>query len=247
MMRFIEKPNLPDGRVSRIICGEIPYEIKCFLGERRVDIIDFNPNSLIDASVSTHADMCALHIGGNRVVVDKNQTKLAARLQNLGFSVTKTKEDIAGEYPSDVKLNVALFGRNAIGAFSHSDETVVENISDYNKFEVKQGYTKCSVLPVSENALITDDVSVYKTLRNAFDMLLIDKGDIVLEGHEYGFIGGASAKISTEEVLFFGDIKKHRNCKEILDFLDRYNCNAISFDGLALTDVGGVVSLCEYI
>lgn len=247
MMRFIEKPNLPDGRVSRIICGEIPYEIKCFLGKRQVDIIDFEPNSLIDAAVSTHADMCALHIGGNRVVVDKNQTKLISRLQNLGFSVTKTKEDIVGEYPSDVKLNVALFGRNAIGAFSHSDETVVENISYYNKFEVKQGYTKCSVLPVTENALITDDVSVYKTLRNAFDVLLIDKGDIVLEGHDYGFIGGASAKISAGEVLFFGDIKSHRSCKEILAFLDRYNCNAVSFDGLPLTDVGGVVSLCEYI
>lgn len=247
MMRFIEKPNLPDGRVSRIICGEIPYEIKCFLGERRVDIIDFEPNSLIDAAVSTHADMCALHIGGEKVIVDKKQTDLIARLRDLGFSVTKTKEDIAGEYPSDIKLNIALFGKNAVGAFKFSDPAAIENSVEFNCYEVKQGYAKCSVLPVNEKALITDDVSVYKTLRNAFDVLLIDKGDIVLEGHDYGFIGGASAKISAEEVLFLGDIKSHRSCKEILDFLYRYNCSAVSFDGLPLTDVGGVVSLCEYI
>ncbi len=247
MMRFIKSPNLPGGRVAKIICGDIPREAEIFLEDRKIEILKCEPNLLIDSAVSTHADMCALHFGNNRVIVDKKQTELIAKLTERGFSVIKTKADIAGEYPSDVKLNVALFGRNAIGAFSHSDETVIENISDYNKFEVKQGYTNCSVLPVSENALITDDVSVHKTLKNAFDVLLIDKGDIVLEGHEYGFIGGAAAKISKEGILFFGNLESHRNYKEITDFISKHSCKAISLKNTPLTDVGGIVSLCEYI
>ncbi len=247
MIKFIDKPNLPEGRVASVICGQIPYECELFFKEKGIEIFKSEPNKYIDRAVSTHADMCALHFGGNKIAVDRNQSGLIDELHLRGFDVVKTFEPIAGEYPEDVKLNVALFGKNAVGAFSYSDKAVLDSITAFNKYTVKQGYTKCSVLPVNEKALITDDVSVFKTLKNAFDVLLIDKGDIHLSGHEYGFIGGASAKISEDEIYFFGDIRLHRNSDEILAFLDKYSCKAVYQETVQLTDVGGIVSLFEYI
>lgn len=247
MMRFIKNPNLPDGRVSKIICGEIPSESEAFFKERDIDILKCQPNTLIDSAISTHADICALHLGENKIVVDKNQNILAEKLRNLDFKVVETGENIVGEYPCDVKLNVALFGKNAVGAFDYNDSAVIDNINDFNKFKVRQGYAKCSLLPVNENAVITDDASIYKTLKKAFDVLLIDKGDIVLDGHEYGFIGGSAGKISKNEIYFFGDISNHRNCKEILEFLSKYSCSAVFPKNVPLIDVGGIVSLCEII
>ena len=40
-------------------------------------------------------------------------------------------------------------------------------------------------------------------------MLLISSGDIKLEGYDYGFIGGASGKISDNTVVFFGNAEMH--------------------------------------
>lgn len=247
MIRFIKNPNLPEGRVVKAICGEIPYEAEKLLIDRGIELIKCSKNTLIDPSISTHADMCVLHLGGSRIVADKDQLELITHLKKLSFAVTETSEKIAGEYPSDIKLNVALFGGNAVGAFRYTESAVLDNITDYKKFDVKQGYSNCSILPVNEKALITDDASIYNALKNAFDVFLIEKGDIVLSGHEYGFIGGASAKISNDEIFFFGDIRKHRSNKEISKFLSIHNCRAVYPENIPLTDVGGLVTLCEYI
>lgn len=247
MMRFIKNPNLPERRVSRIICGKIPLYAEIFFKQREIEILKIEANLQIDPAVSAHADMCALHLGGNKVVVDNQQTDLIEKLDELGYDIIKTKDPISGKYPDDVKVNVALFGNNAVGAFSYSDSSVLVNIGGFSKFEVKQGYAKCSILPVNEKAVITDDPSIYKTLKNAFDVLWVEKGDIVLEGHSYGFVGGASTKISNDEIFFFGNLESHRNHKEILAFLEKHSCKAIYLKNTPLTDVGGVVSLSEYI
>ena len=108
MIKFIDKPNLPEGRVASVICGRIPCECELFFKENGIEILNFEPNNHIDIAVSTHADMCALHFGGNKVAVDKNQISLIHKLELRGFDVVKTIEPIAGEYPEDVKLNVTI-------------------------------------------------------------------------------------------------------------------------------------------
>ena len=98
---------------------------------------------------------------------------------------------------------------------------------------------------MSDNAVITDDESIYKALcLNGVDTLLISKGDIVLNGHNYGFIGGASYKISESKVLFFGDITKHRDYKKIADFIEKHGCEIIFLD-FPLTDFGGIIPITE--
>ena len=90
----------------------------------------------------------------------------------------------------------------------------------------------------------TINVNCFDRKENGFDCLLIAKGDVSLPGHEYGFIGGASAKISESEVLFFGDITKHRDYKKIADFIKKYGYEIISLD-FPLTDFGGIIPIIE--
>ena len=245
MRKFIEKPNLPQGAVSLVISGDMPLFLKNFLESRNIKILTCKNNEFIDSAVKSHADMSAVHIGMDKIIVDKQQQKLIHTLKDEGFNVINSADIISGEYPDDIKLNVALFGNNAIGAFRYSDSNLMLQIESFRKYNVKQGYAKCSVLPLSENALITDDESIYKALKNTADILLVSKGDITLIGHDYGFIGGASCKISRDEILFFGDLRAHRNSAEILSFFDKYNHKAIFFENQPLYDIGGLVTLCE--
>lgn len=246
MSRFIHSPNLPEGKISTVICGSDDKDVLEFFRKNGIDVVRNFANPYIDPCVSTHADMSAIYLGEGLVLLDKNQTQLKNVLVESGCTVVETDEEIKGEYPGDVKLNFAVAGKSIIGSFRFADGELIRLTEKMNRIDTKQGYSKCSVLTVSENAIITDDVSIYrKALENGFESLLVAKGDIHLEGHSYGFIGGASAKISRDTVLFFGNIEKHRDFVKIRDFLYEHGCNYLCTDNKMLRDIGGIVSLKE--
>ena len=245
MIRFINQPNLPKGKVKVLICGELCEELNRYLDLRGIKRIVIEPNDFIDSAVKYHADMAAIHISEDKLLVDKNQRSLCETLKSENFDVTLTENAIVGEYPCDVGLNFTIFGSNIMGKISCVDSNLSMLTESLNKINVKQGYCKCSCLVLSANAMITDDESVYRVLvAHDFDALLINKGDVLLEGHEYGFIGGASGKISEDEILFFGDITKHRDYKKIAGFIEKHGCKIISLD-FPLTDFGGIIPIME--
>lgn len=181
-------------------------------------------------------------------MLDKKQKELKQSLKKHGMTVLESLTEIKGVYPDDVKLNFAFIGKKVIGNFKYADIKLASLISDKDRINVKQGYCKCSILVVNENAVITDDESIHrKMLENDIGSLLIRKGDISLKGHEYGFIGGTSGKISENEVVFFGDIKKHRDYESIADFLSKNNCTYVCSDNGELRDIGGIIPIIEEI
>ena len=248
MSGFIEKSNLPEGKVTSLICGTDDKAILEFFKQNGIEVFKSEANPFIGSSVTSHCDMAAVYLGKGKVLIDKNQTKLKESLVEIGCDVIENDTAVSGEYPDDIRLNFAIAGEHIIGNFPFADSKLLELTADFNKIHVKQGYSKCSTLVVNENALITDDVSIYrKASENGFDCLLVSKGDVYLKGHDYGFIGGASGKISNDTVVFFGDIKRHRDFEKISTFLMKHNCKFVCTDDLQLRDIGGIIPLKEII
>ena len=246
MSSFIKCPNLPERDVKTLICGSDDERILSFFNSCGINVILPEKNSDIATPVSCHADMSCLHLGYNSIIVDKRQKELKFALEEIGMRVYETYEKISGEYPDDIKLNVALLEDFAIGSFRYTDETLSELIKDKTKINVKQGYSKCSVLVVNDHAIITDDESIFKAVSVIdIDCLLISKGDIILDGYDYGFIGGALGKISADTVVFFGNIEKHKDSDAIKLFLKKHSCRYVCTDDDVLRDIGGIVSLIE--
>lgn len=245
MSSFIENPNLPKGKVTSLVCGGLNDELIEFLTGREIAILYTEKNNSVDKSISDHCDISALYLGQGKIVVDNQQKKLIDALKRGGLNVIVSQKSVSGLYPDDVILNHALVGEHIIGKSSSFDRTVAECTDKFNVIDVKQGYAKCSVLVVDNYSIITDDESIAENAaKNGLDCLLVEKGDILLDGHEYGFIGGASGKISENEILFFGDISKHRNYNEIKSFLSCRNIEIISLN-FPLTDFGGIIPLTE--
>ncbi len=246
MSHFIKYPNLPEGKVESIICGTKDRKIIDFFQRRNIRVITSSPNKNIEDSVSLHADMAALHIGKDEIVIDKNQTVLYEELIKSGMTVYLTENAIVGEYPSDVGLNFTLINDLLVGKLKCADPAVKGLLDGKNMINVNQGYCKCSMLVVDENSVITDDESIHRKIQNyGIESLLISKGDITLNGHEYGFIGGASGKISKEEIVFFGDIRNHSNYAEIASFIETHGCRFCCTDEDNLRDIGGFISITE--
>lgn len=245
MIRFVVKPNLPEGEVKTIICGELSDELNEYFDMLGIGRIVIRSNNHIDYAVRNHADMAAIHLGINKILIDKQQSEIGEILKNCGFVVNYTKREIKGEYPKDIALNFTILGNKIIGKTDCADENLLKSADTFEKIDVRQGYCKCSCLVVDDNAVITDDECIFKTMHSiGVDCLFVSKGDVSLPGHEYGFIGGASGKISASEVLFFGDVTKHRDYKKIADFIENHGCKLISLS-FPLTDFGGIIPLSE--
>lgn len=246
MIKFISESNLPSRKVNKIICGTEDKKILDFFSENGIEVLPVEANGGIDPSVSLHADMAALHLGTNKIIIDKSQIALNSSLKKIGFDVYETAKEIKGKYPDDIKLNFSVIGNYIIGNIKHADNILLKLIGDKKHLDVRQGYSKCSSLVVNSRAIITDDEGIHrKILENGFDALLISKGDVALTGHEYGFIGGASGKISKDTVVFFGDVTLHRDFDKISSFLTKHGCNYLCTDKGRLRDIGGIIPLTE--
>ena len=111
---------------------------------------------------------------------------------------------------------------------------------------VKQGYSKCSVCPVTETAFITDDEGIAFAGKTAgFDVLKVKKGSVSLSGYEYGFIGGCCGMVDADKLLFCGNAKLHDNYEDIKSFVNNYKIEIISLNGNQPTDIGSFFAVTE--
>lgn len=188
-----------------------------------------------------HADMQCLRIDDTFFVL-KEAVNLQNKLCTLGLKVITTEEDIKAEYPKNVLLN-AVYMKSMIFCKADSIAGVVKNYCNskgIKLIDVKQGYTKCSTA-ITNSCFITADRGIFDTITiNGVEGLLIDSGDIELDGVDYGFIGGCSF-YDNNTLFFTGDITKHKSYKAIKDFLYKHKINIVSLTNEKLYDIGGFI------
>lgn len=178
---------------------------------------------------------------------------------------------IGYEYPDDVPYNAIATNR----FFIHNTDLTSPALLDRARFaglqiiNVKQGYTRCSCLPVGSKAFITSDEGIARTLRawnemirseaaaaeadcddeerislmnDIVDILLIRPGYIRLEGFEHGFIGGTAGAVGNK-IYFNGDITEHPDSDLIIRFIEDHAFTPIWFADEPLTDIGSIFSI----
>ena len=90
---------------------------------------------------------------------------------------------------------------------------------------------------------------IYEALKTRnIDCILISEDNIGLVDKDglktnmRGFIGGSSCVIDGKFILF-GDIDYLRNKDTLVDFVKKYGLELVYFDGVEITDYGGIVIL----
>lgn len=203
-MSFLKKPNLPEHRVTHVICSYDSEVYSQLLEKYGVIAINCNRSMLIHNSTCSHADMLFNHLGGKNFVVDKENDTFKNTLKDIGCNAVTIKEPIRGLYPDDCKLNCAVVGENLLCNTKTVDKSLLMYYKNngYRIIDTKQGYTKCNVCIVNDRAIITSDMSIYENASKFLDVLLIESGHIKLYGYDYGFIGGATGLIDKNKLEF---------------------------------------------
>lgn len=179
------------------------------------------------------------------IIVQKNINKnFKEILRSNNIKYILSKNSLSNTYPYDIILNSLILENYFIHNLKFSDENLLKSQNLKTKINVSQGYTKCSILPVRNNALITSDKGIFETLKDYnFDILLIPPGDILLPSLNYGFIGGTGGMISNDKMAFFGDLDSYNWGEEVKKFLSKYDVSPIALRKGKLIDRGSLLTL----
>lgn len=244
-MKYVEKPRLPQGRVTLVAVSAQAGESIKKLNELGINTVNIIPYNKLPEPVNSHADLQILHLGNNDIYY-RNEHLCTGELK-ANFNLRKISQKAGNRYPDDVRLNCAIIGNKIICNVKTIAREILE-FAEHNNLtviNVNQGYSGCSICVVSENAIITDDESIFAAAGNFFnDAQFISKGSIGLKGYSYGFIGGCCGKIDKNKIAFNGAIESHTDYKKIIDFLSRNSVECVELHQNPLYDIGGILPLC---
>ncbi len=248
MIRIINKPHLPQGQVRQVIIGN-KYRnlLENALFEHNIEVFWLDDNPCVDERLRGHADLSVLHTGSNKLYCCEylENSNIVNNLTNLGFEVQYTKNP-QKDYPLDAGLNICILNDKLFYNSKSAYSIVIESIKEKEKIQIKQGYTKCSVCVVNENAIITSDRIIHrKATENKIQSLLIEKPFVKLDGFEHGFIGGASFKLNKNKIAFTGRILDNEIRNKIESYLQKLSITPVYLTEHEIFDIGSAVVLTE--
>lgn len=207
------------------------------------DVIKIPKDNNLYEAINGHTDIQLNILNKNTLIINKNinlSFKELLKTKNINF--IESDSTLSSKYPSNISLNAYITDNYLIHNLKFTDKKILEHCKNKKTINVNQGYTKCSILPLREKAIITNDSGIYNILKNEnFDILLLPFGDIELKGFNYGFIGGVGGMISSNSMAFFGSLDNYAFGNEVKKFLYKYDIKPIYLSNTKLIDRGSLL------
>lgn len=251
MQQFVNSPHIPCGNTAvAVVDGRLPEQLSEQLERRGIRLIRTEPVGSVYQAVCGHPDLQLYHGGGAELILPGNAPeRFVHQLELAGFQISFGQSDVGEKYPDNVGYNAVQVGNYLVCNPKTTDESILRQVTSHKLkiVPVKQGYTKCSVCIVDDRSIITADDGIHAACSKAgLSSLKITQGHIQLEGMNYGFIGGASGHLSTDEIGFYGNLKLHPDAYRIERFLAEHHKKAVSLGENLLEDYGSFLPLKEY-
>ncbi len=227
-------------------CRIYPESIKT-LQNLGYNVVFMPKSAVLDDPVSAHPDMSLVKIADKYIIASDVHESFINFEDFLIYNREQSSLTSAIlEYPDDVSLNCAVVGNRIICNKAFTSDLVLKSAKDNNFkiIDVKQGYTKCSIVVVDDNSIITEDRGIAKICNeNGLDVLLLKEKISLLDGYNCGFIGGCTGKLSGGKIVFNGNIYIHPEYDKIKLFCNSRNVEVVSLCNKPLYDVGSIIEL----
>lgn len=240
--QFLPTPYCPSGEVTLCAVGARYGKICEALERYGIEVLRIPEHGKLSQPVKAHADLQLAVLKGEQLLIAKGESDLRELLEAYGFQVKEAETELSNSYPQEALLDFVSTSSQIIG-----NREIIGKIGLLNNSQiihVKQGYTKCNLALINQNAVITSDPSITTACRKAgFDVLQIQPGFIELPGYSHGFIGGCCGLISADHLAVCGELNTHPDHDRIHRFLTQHNVSVIELCKGPLQDIGGIIPL----
>jgi len=210
------------------ISKDANLQLKDYLKSRGYALELVSSSGIVDEGISNHPDIFLCKMGAS---------------DNAPIFFAE-KSDLGRDYPADVAFNAVCTGKYFIHNLAATNEKLLLAAKEMGMtlINVRQGYTKCSVVVVDETSIITYDEGIIAACSKypELSVLRVAPGFVRLDGYDTGFIGGASGRVGNE-VIFHGDLFAHPDFTAIVDFIERRGLVCKWFPQFKLTDIGSIL------
>jgi len=220
-----------------VVDPRMPAAAKKKLKKLNYYVAEADLNRKLHRPVAGHVDMMLFRCG-EKVIYEPGLENIADLLRRNGYNCIRGKRISSPVYPKNIIYNACCIGRSIIRYKSK----IERHIRDINSRHilVKQGYAKCSIVPVDKRRIITSDRGIKDAWERSDGVaLLIRPESIRLPGYKTGFIGGASG-VNDKSVLFVGRLDTHPDGQAIRDFIKRSGKGVIELYDGPLYDIGTI-------
>ncbi|MTI56481.1 DUF6873 family GME fold protein [Geosporobacter ferrireducens] len=241
-------PFISKEKVSHVIVdGRISKETMNNFAEMGIHIVKTPCCRDLYPQIAGHPDILLHPVTKKDFVVAPNVfTYMERALGPLGYNVIPGEKVLSRNYPDNIAYNVARISNFALHHTKFTDPVLSNLLQEYEipLIHIKQGYSKCAVCAITDQAVITADRGIAKAVEKlGVEVLLITPGYIVLPDMEYGFIGGSTGFVGNNKLAFYGSIYKHPDSRRITDFLAAYHIEPIFLGDEMLRDFGSIIPL----
>ena len=235
--------------------SRMPEEAKKNL-KKLGNVLFLNPTEITYNSISSHPDIFFFQKDDTLIYAPNAPKRIVKELKKRKIKLIKGKKEVGKKYPETVPYNAVGIGNLLIHNLKHTDETILSSYE--NHINVNQGYTRCNLIALNENAFITSDVGIFnavnsqQTTDNSLypheslvetygrtSVLYIDPKQIKLEGQKNGFFPGCCG-VWKNNLIVCGSTKNLKEKTELDKFLKDNNFNLIELYDGDLIDVGSI-------
>ena len=210
------------------------------------EVIEIHSLGTVYESINHHPDIF-LFCGDEKIYISAEQYQCIKDHISSSLPIEVLENQLGHRYPYTVSFNGVMLGKYFIHNLNYTASAILEDMKKKKKIliHVRQGYTRCSALPIDDSSLITSDAGIAKAVvPHGIDVCLIRPGFVSLPGQLYGFIGGTAGRVK-DTIYFTGDISKHPDYEKIKSFIYAKGLHIAYVPDRPLMDVGSILTFSQ--
>ncbi|MBQ8760377.1 MAG: radical SAM protein [Bacteroidales bacterium] len=225
--------------------SKMPEEAKRNL-KKLGNVLFINPTSITYNSISSHPDIFFFQKNDTLIYAPNAPKRIVKELKKRKINLIEGTKEVGKKYPETVPYNAVGIGNLLIHNLKHTDSKILSSYK--NHIDVNQGYTRCNLIALNENAFITSDMGIFNAVNSQrstvnsqcpLSVLYIDPKQIRLEGQRNGFFPGCCG-IWKNNLIVCGSTNNLKEKETLNKFLKDNNFNLIELYDGELIDVGSV-------
>ena len=220
--------------------NRIPAQAKVNL-QKYGEVIWLETSDITEASISGHPDIFFCKTDKHFIIAPNlpNEYKRLLSDHHIGF--VEGSKAVKHSYPEAAVYNAVITENLLIHKTDITDTAILNDCKDLKQINVRQGFARCSLLPLRRNHFITSDEGIHKTLvKKGFQALLVNSDEIILPGHSHGFIGGTCG-ILENKIFIIGSLSFYNDSEKIKTFISQLDYEIIELYNGPLFDGGSLI------
>ena len=225
-----------------IVDKKIPDEAKSNL-RLYGELLEFETTGIVYDAISGHPDIFITKAIDTWIIASNTPDFIKEALENHNIKVVEGEEPVGEKYPKSSIYNVVCTSTHLIHNFRNTDSIITRTCEDLDLIHVDQGYTRCNLIPLSDDAFISSDKGISKVLdRYGIENIFVDPKGIDLPGFSSGFFGGCCG-IFDQKLFVIGKIDHLAKATELREFITSKNIEIIELYDGNLFDGGSILFL----